>query len=413
MTPVEHSADCNIILNIIASENHDGGSSTIGITQKVVPSAISDFETHIPPVVSLAQWQLSDLPTVALPRPIVMSEFNTAACGGIPGISDTYTSALWVVDYTLQLASVGYEAAYIHTREESSVYSMFYSEEVETSSTTGRRYVASREYITRPGYYALPIIKEALTPFYRREEVGDGWGVAVKDLNLHSRNRTAAGYALYDRDPWSSQESRNASTGADRLVLFNYRSRRERDEEIEDGSFDDGTSIYQLPRSALRPTSSSIFETTNSTKSSDGEVPRRYISILHIRYLTALNSSPHERTNISWSGLTLSGVPDGRLRRFSHAGLGDRARNRTVLCEDDGMCNVELPPMSLALVWMEEVSVQEGAAIPDLEMMEGDADDGWWDADSGKFITNAAIRLRSDAWPSLIALPMLLSALFS
>lgn len=50
---------------------------------------------------------------------MLMSEFNSASCGGIPGISDTFAvGALWSIDYALQLASVGYTAAYIHTREQ-------------------------------------------------------------------------------------------------------------------------------------------------------------------------------------------------------------------------------------------------------------------------------------------------------
>jgi len=43
-----------------------------------------------------------------------MFETNTGSCGGFPGISNVFGSALWVADYGMRLASVGFDSALLH-----------------------------------------------------------------------------------------------------------------------------------------------------------------------------------------------------------------------------------------------------------------------------------------------------------
>ncbi|KAJ6572023.1 hypothetical protein B0H19DRAFT_1065022 [Mycena capillaripes] len=62
----------------------------------------------------------------ATPR-LVLSEFNSASCRGIPGLSETFkfvAGALWIAEYSLQLASDGYTAAYLHLRERGTTHSL-------------------------------------------------------------------------------------------------------------------------------------------------------------------------------------------------------------------------------------------------------------------------------------------------
>ncbi|KAJ3713573.1 glycoside hydrolase family 79 protein [Lentinula raphanica] len=155
-------------------------------------------------LVDLAAWQkpgidiITSDTAVDAPR-MLMSEFNSASCGGIPGISDTFAvGSLWSIDYALQLASVGYSAAYIHTREQGISYNLVTPpniSEIDTGSWT-----------TDPPFYALVVTAEILN---------SSNGSMVVDLNVSTdANATIGGYAVYDA----------ANSTASRLVLFNYGS---------------------------------------------------------------------------------------------------------------------------------------------------------------------------------------------
>jgi len=124
-----------------------------------------------------------------------MGEFNSASCGGIEGISDTFAATLWAMDWVLQMASVGYSGAYIHTREAGITYNLFNPPEANSSSTN---------WTTLPTYYSLLPVAEALS-------ANDG--AFAMDLNLTdgSANSTVAGYAVYD-----------SSSKPYALALFNY-----------------------------------------------------------------------------------------------------------------------------------------------------------------------------------------------
>ena len=48
-------------------------------------------------------------------KPVAVTETNSFACGGQPGVSDTFASALWVTEYLMRSASVGMTGMYFHT----------------------------------------------------------------------------------------------------------------------------------------------------------------------------------------------------------------------------------------------------------------------------------------------------------
>lgn len=48
-------------------------------------------------------------------KPLLITETNSACGGGIPGLSDAYASALWVIDYLLTGAEHGVSGMYFHT----------------------------------------------------------------------------------------------------------------------------------------------------------------------------------------------------------------------------------------------------------------------------------------------------------
>ncbi|KAF5392638.1 hypothetical protein D9757_002134 [Collybiopsis confluens] len=153
-------------------------------------------------VVALADWQKPGIDivnsnTAANSPRMLMSEFNSASCGGISGISDTFAvGTLWSVDYALQMAAIGYIAAYIHTREEGISYNMVTPPNISQ--------VDSNSWSTSPPFYALITASEILA---------SSNGSIVADLNVSSDpNATISGYAVYDAP----------SSSLNRIALFNY-----------------------------------------------------------------------------------------------------------------------------------------------------------------------------------------------
>lgn len=47
-------------------------------------------------------------------KQFMMFETNSASCGGFPGVSDSFASALWAVDYGLQMAYSNFTGALLH-----------------------------------------------------------------------------------------------------------------------------------------------------------------------------------------------------------------------------------------------------------------------------------------------------------
>lgn len=60
-------------------------------------------------------------------KQLIMGETNTAACGGIPGVSDTFVSALWAVDWIMYLASIGFSSASLQIGGKSTLYNPMYN----------------------------------------------------------------------------------------------------------------------------------------------------------------------------------------------------------------------------------------------------------------------------------------------
>ncbi|KAJ4499327.1 hypothetical protein C8R41DRAFT_815319 [Lentinula lateritia] len=204
-------------------------------------------------LVDLAAWQkpginiITGNTTRGAPR-MLMSEFNSASCGGIPGISDTFAvGALWSIDYALQLASVGYTAAYIHTREQGISYNLVTPPNVSEINTG--------PWTTDPPFYALIATAEILA---------SSNGIIINDLNVSTDvNATIGGYAIYDA----------TNSSLNRIVLFNYGT-----DSIE----------FRLP---------SGIKATNPTNAT-------------VKYLSA--SSITEKYEIAWGEQTFLGAGDGK-----------------------------------------------------------------------------------------------------
>jgi Glycosyl hydrolase family 79 C-terminal beta domain len=244
--------------------------------------------THLP-VVTMANFQNpSEVVDLISPYklPLVMTEFNSASCGGFPGISNTFAvGSLWSADYALQLASVGFSNAYLHTREPGISYNV-----MTPPSPAG----GPGPWQTGPPYYAILAVAEALN---------GGQGSKVVDLNISGGMTNAsvsvAGYAVYDAD----------SSNVNRLALFNTGN---------------DTVAFTLPADL-------------SSEGANGEVT--------IKYLQAASSTTN--TSIAWGGETLENVADGNLIPATQPWV---TQNQIVDCSNGCSLNVSALTMALVFV---------------------------------------------------------------
>lgn len=220
-----------------------------------------------------------------------MSEFNSASCGGIPTISDTFAvGSLWTVDYALQLASVGYSAAYLHTRERGISYNLFTPPEGPNG--------APGAWTTNPPFYGLLVTAEAL-----RSQNGS----IVTDLNIeNSRENTSStvsGYAIYDAGDKSVQQ----------LVFFNFANIT---------SSANSSTSFNVPAGTFNATS--------------GKVTVKY---LH-------GNSMVEGSKIAWGGETFLGAGEGKLISST---AGWAPANVELDCT--GGCTINVPAPGMAIVF--------------------------------------------------------------
>lgn len=154
------------------------------------------------------------------------------------------------MDYALQLASVGYSGAYIHTRERGVTYNLF-DPPPSGDSSTG--------WTTMPTFYSLLPVAESLSASVDN-------GSYVRDLNVQddSGKNYSAAYGIYDANT-------DLPTS---LVVFNY------------------------------------ADAGNSSASFAVPIEGGQQTIL-LRTLTA--SSLTETSNISWGGETFHNVKDAQM----------------------------------------------------------------------------------------------------
>ena len=245
--------------------------------------------------VELAQWQGVGLKNVSsspaeLRKPIIMDEFSTASCGGIPDISDTFGATIWTVDYALQMASVGYSAAYLHTRERGVTYNLF----DPPNGPAG----ALGDWTTNPSFYAYFPLAEALQATN---------GSKVVDLNIQNsvtdKTATVAGYAIYDV----------VSSNVNRIVLFNFENKTS-----TSTSFTLDSSFFALSSHANN---------------------------VLVRYLVAPNAN--EKTQISWGDLTFASVGDGNAVQATFESV---VPDKKVDCSQG--CTIDVPGPAAAVVFV-------------------------------------------------------------
>ncbi|KAF4619533.1 hypothetical protein D9613_005255 [Agrocybe pediades] len=223
---------------------------------------------------------------------VIMSEFNSASCGGIPSISNTFAvGSLWTVDYALQLASVGYSAAYLHTRERGISYNLF----TPPQGPNG----APGAWTTNPPFYGLIVAAEALRSTN---------GSIVTDLNIENSRQnesaTVSGYAVYDAIDKTVQQ----------LVFFNFAN-----------------------VSASANSSQSFVVPAGTFNATSGKS-------VTVKYLTG--DTMVEGSRIGWGGQTFFGAGDGNLVASNATWA---PQNMEVECTNG--CTISVPAPGMAVVF--------------------------------------------------------------
>ncbi|OJT10820.1 Beta-glucuronidase [Trametes pubescens] len=232
-------------------------------------------------------------------KPFLMFETNTASCGGFPGISDAFTSALWAVDYALQMANSNFTGALFHAGGQNVTYNPFTAAPTNESSF--------HQWTVGPIFYAALAVAEAL---------GSTNTSRVKDLFPNNGNEFTPAYAIYENDQLA------------RMMLVNF--------------LDDPSGAHDY--TAAISVGGQQFGEGNA-------VPAQ----VKVKYLLA--PSVAEKQNITWAGQTLGGrfQVDGRLKGTEDV--------QTVQCDQTAnTCQIKVPAPGAALVFISDTAQQQAAA---------------------------------------------------
>lgn len=235
-------------------------------------------------------------------KQFMMMETNTASCGGFPGISDSFASALWATDYAMQMAYGNFTYGLLHFGGQNVYYNPF------TPPPTNMTHI--RKWNTGPIFYAQIVAAEAL---------GKSGNARVIDLMLDNNSANRAGYAIYENGV------------ASRLLLVNY------------------------VQPAVAGSNANDYLATFAIGGGQTGLPAITAASVKVKYLRA--ASVNSKDNITWAGQTFGQqfMSDGRL-------YGD-LDVQTIQCNPaDGTCNIPVPGPSVALVFLTDAAYQNSGA---------------------------------------------------
>ncbi|KAI0830342.1 hypothetical protein BC628DRAFT_1416627 [Trametes gibbosa] len=233
---------------------------------------------------------LSSIPAaIEAGKQYMMFETNTASCGGFPGISDSFASALWGVDYGLQMAYSNFTGALLHVGGQDVSYNPFTPPPTNLSSV--------KQWTIGPTFYSSIVIAEAL---------GKTNTSRVLDLFANEANTYTPGYAIYENDALA------------RLVLINFMSEQ------------NGQGAYTA---------------TISVGGGDTGEANATPAQVKVKYLAAPTVA--EKNNITWANQTLGGRFEGDGR------LSGTEVIQTIACDTNAnTCQIPVPAPGIALVFL-------------------------------------------------------------
>lgn len=273
-----------------------------GIGSPVIPQDVfQNFLNHTSGINIVAPYLNSTNFAQANGKPFIMMETNTASCGGLPGISDTFGATLWALDYGLQMAYSNFSGSMLHVGGQGTYYNPFTPPPTNQSSY--------HQWTVGAVFYSAIVAAEAFGP---------SGNAQIIDLQANNISMFTPAYAIYEN-------------GAPvRLVLFNY---------VSD------------------PTGASDYTTTISIGGSaigqDNATPAQ----IQVKYLAAPSVS--EKYNITWAGQNFGATfqSDGRLKGSESV--------QTIDCDQSSnTCQVTVPAPGVALVFLSSDAYGESGNPP-------------------------------------------------
>ncbi|KAG6856827.1 hypothetical protein H0H87_000304 [Tephrocybe sp. NHM501043] len=125
------------VLKIITMQHYPTNNcfARFGVSTPVDPqSMFKNFLDHNAGVNLIERYLDTSARAQALGKPFIMFETNSATCGGLPGISDSYGAALWAVDYGLTMAAANFSGALLHVGGQNVYYNPFTAPPTNQSS---------------------------------------------------------------------------------------------------------------------------------------------------------------------------------------------------------------------------------------------------------------------------------------
>ncbi|KAJ7707362.1 glycoside hydrolase family 79 protein [Mycena rosella] len=265
-----------------------GSNATGGIDPQAVFSSYLD---HTAGQKIAATYLTSTALAQTFSLPFVMMETNSASCGGFPGVSNSFGSALWALDYGLQLAYSNFTTALLHVGGQGVYYNPFTPPPTNQSTF--------REWSIGPIYYSVLAVAEAFGTSNKSQ---------IIDLQMNAANIYTPGYAIYDGGALA------------RLALFNF---------------------------VTDPTGASAYTASFAIGGGDTGQANATPAQVKVKYLLAPSVS--SKDNITWAGQTFGTAfeSDGRITGTEQI--------QTVTCNSDNTCDIKVPAPGFALVFLADV----------------------------------------------------------
>lgn len=140
-------------LSTISVQRYPANNCKIGGKEINPQDIFPTFLSHTNPQQLTAEYLNASATALARGKDIVMLEFNTASCGGFPGLSDSFGAAMWITDWALQLAWGNFSAALMHVGGQNVYYNPF--------TPPPWNMVSTRQWTTGSIYYSTLLIAEA------------------------------------------------------------------------------------------------------------------------------------------------------------------------------------------------------------------------------------------------------------
>ncbi|KAH0586679.1 hypothetical protein J132_03883 [Termitomyces sp. J132] len=182
------------VLTAITMEHYPSNNcyATYGIGSYVDPQeTFHEFLSHNAGLELVKPYIYSSSLVQGIGKPFIMFETNSATCGGLPGISDSFGAALWALDYGLTMAASNFSHALLHVGGQNVYYNPFTAPPTNQSSFN--------QWTVGAVFYSVVIVSEIF-----------GKSNVSQIVDTSNSGLYTPSYAIYDNG------------GLSKVALFNF-----------------------------------------------------------------------------------------------------------------------------------------------------------------------------------------------